>query len=84
VEYARIGVAVGPRLFVGRASCVVLAAKELLLLFHTRAVLNESWTSTGILAGDFILTAMMILTLSTTVMVMIEQAMVSRGKKGIR
>jgi hypothetical protein len=65
----------------GRASCVVLAARE---LFHTRAVLNESWTSTGILAGDFILTAMMILTLSTTVMVMIEQAMVSRGKKGIR
>ena len=40
--------------------------------------------TTGILAGDFILTAMMILTLGTTVMVMIEQVMVSRGKGGVR
>jgi hypothetical protein len=40
--------------------------------------------TTGILAGDFILTAMMILTLSTTVIVMIEQVIVSRGKEGIR
>jgi hypothetical protein len=40
--------------------------------------------TTGILVGDLILRAMMILTLTITIMVMIEQAMVSRGKKGIR